>query len=209
MVRGGAQPVTEDDSASYTAGAPVTLDDHSADVVGYVDRFASTLGLPDQVAADLRLAAVLHDEGKTDPRFQLFLAGADWWDRPDVEPLAKSGRSLPRGAWARAELPKGWRHEALSVRLATAHARFAEAHDPHLVLWLIGTHHGHGRPFFGFSDPEDGNQGPQSLAFHFDGLDWASLFDSLKRRYGIWSLARLETILRLADHRASEAEQPA
>ena len=205
----GAQPVTEDDSASYTAGAPVTLDDHSADVVGYVDRFASTLGLFDQVAADLRLAAVLHDEGKTDPRFQLFLAGADWWTRPDVEPLAKSGRSLPRGAWARAELPKGWRHEALSVRLATAHARFAEAHDPHLVLWLIGTHHGLGRPFFNFSDPEDGNQSPQSLSFHFNGLDWASLFDSLKRRYGIWGLARLETILRLADHRASEAEQSA
>ena len=203
----GALPVTEDDSASNTAGGPVTLDDHSADVVGYVDCFASTLGLSDQVADDLRLAAVLHDEGKTDPRFQLFLAGADWWNRPDVDPLAKSGRSLPRGAWERAELPKGWRHEALSVRLATAHARFAEAHDPHLVLWLIGTHHGLGRPFFGFSDPQDGNQGPQSPTFDLDGLDWSSLFDRLKRRYGVWGLARLEAILRLADHRASEAGQ--
>ena len=78
---------------------------------------------------------------------------------------------------------------------------------PYLVLWLIGTHHGLGRPFFGFSDPHDGNQGPQSLAYDFNGLDWASLFDRLKRRYGVWRLAWMETVLRLADHRASEAEQ--
>ena len=204
---GGWQPITEADSLSHRAGQSVTLCAHTADVVSYVDRFASTLRLPDQVVADLHLAAVLHDEGKADPRFQLFLAGADWWNRPDGAPLAKSSRSLPRGAWERTELPRGWRHEALSVRLATAHARFAEAHDPHLVLWLIGTHHGLGRPFFGFSDPQDGNQGPQSLAFDFGGLDWSSLFDRLKRRYGIWGIARLETILRLADHRASEAER--
>ncbi len=203
----GALPVTEDDSAAHTAGEPIALDKHTADVAGYVDRFATTLGLAPPIAADLHLAALLHDAGKADPRFQLFLAGADRWNRPDGAPLAKSGRSLPRGAWERAELPRGWRHEALSVRLATTDARFADAHDPHLVLWLIGTHHGLGRPFFGFADPQDGNQGPQSPAFDLDGLDWASLFDRLKRRYGIWGLARLEAILRLADHRASEAEQ--
>lgn len=202
------QPVTEDDSASHTADKPVTLSDHTADVVAHVDRFATTLGLTPRVAGDLRLAAMLHDAGKADARFQLFLAGADWWNRPDGTPLAKSGRSLPRGAWGRAELPKGWRHEALSVHLATVDARFAQAHDPHLVLWLIGTHHGFGRPFFGFADSQDGNQGPQAPAFDFHGLDWSTLFDRLKRRYGVWSLARLEAILRLADHRASEAEQP-
>ena len=206
-----AQPVTEDDLLSHTShtpGRPVTLDDHTADVVAYVDRFAATLGLAQSTAADLHLAALLHDVGKADDRFQLLLAGgAAWWNRPDGPDLAKSGRPSPRGAWERAGLPKGWRHEALSVRLATANARFAEAHDPHLVLWLIGTHHGLGRPFFGFADPQDGNQGPQSLAFDFHGLDWAAVFDQLKRRYGVWGLARLEAILRLADHRASEAEQ--
>jgi CRISPR-associated endonuclease/helicase Cas3 len=95
------------------------------------------------------------------------------------------------------------------------------------VLWLIGTHHGHGRPFFPHDDPLDSEArpfdlrsslgaivslaaepGPQSLAFDFKGLDWAGIFDALKAKYGIWGLARLEAFVRLADHRASESGAP-
>ena len=140
--------------------------------------------------------------------------------------MAKSEQPSPTGAWARAGLPPGWRHEALSVRMAQAHPRFAEAHDPALVLWLIATHHGYGRPFFNFSDPREGwaaedgpaaclgveqwrlspGPGPESLAFNIDGADWPALYERLRRRYGIWVLAHLEAVLRLSDHRASESE---
>ena len=215
-------PATEDDHLSHTSRKPVSLEHHSHSVAGLAERFARTLGL-EEYAHDLSLAAFLHDIGKADQRFQTMLSGGDLWNRSDGPPLAKSGRSWSPGAGVRAGLPKGWRHEALSVRMARAHPRFADAHDPALVLWLIGSHHGLGRPFFDFLDPAPEREplpcldvahcriaeeepGPQSLAFDFHGADWPSLFAELRRRYGIWGLAHLEAILRLADHRASDAE---
>lgn len=216
-----AMPTTEDETASHTSSRPVYLDDHGCRVARFATAYCQTLGL-DDVADDLRLAAYLHDAGKADPRFQTMLAGGDLWNRPDGRPLAKSGRSWSPQAWTRAELPRRWRHEALSVRMARAHPALAAARDPALVLWLIGSHHGLGRPFFDFLDSapkrplpcldvaewrlSEAESGPQSLAFDFGGLDWPSLFESLKRRYGVWGLAHLESILRLADHRASEEE---
>ncbi len=222
------RPVTEDDQLSRSARNPVSIDAHTADVVANVNRIVRTLWDPDRlVARDLKLAAFLHDAGKADPRFQTLLSGGDPWNRPDGPAMAKSGRQSPKGAWERAGLPTGWRHEALSVRMAQAHPRFAEAHDPALVLWLIGTHHGFGRPFFDFVDPHNSGSGPdgvwacldverwrlaprpgpQSLAFDLDGTDWAAMYEQLKQRYGTWGLAHLEAVLRLADHRASESGQ--
>ena len=222
------RPVTEDDRFSRSARNPVSIDAHTAHVVANVDRIVQTLWDADRpVANDLKLAAFLHDAGKADPRFQTLLLGGDPWNRPDGPAMAKSGRQSPKGAWERVGLPKGWRHEALSVRMAQAHPRFTEAHDPALVLWLIGTHHGFGRPFYDFADPCDSGSdhegvfacldverwrfaprpGPQSMAFDLDGADWAAMYEQLKQRYGTWGLAHLETVLRLADHRASESEQ--
>lgn len=211
-------PATEDDYLSSTARAKVTLDDHSAQVASIARDSGEALGLA-AAAKDLGLAAYLHDAGKADRRFQTMLAGGDEWNLPDGGALAKSMRWVD-GAWQAAGLPNGWRHEAQSVRLALTHPRFLEARDPELVLWLIGTHHGFGRPFYGFVEDEPDSSivpclcvehwadiddvGPQSLAFTFNGKGWPDLFESLKKKYGIWGLAHLETIVRLADHRASE-----
>ena len=221
-----AAPWTENDSLSQTAKAPVSVEHHTEHVAGFTKRFADVLGFDVSVVSDLCLAALLHDAGKADRRFQTMLSGGDPWNRPDGPVLAKSGRPPIRGAWRRAGLPSHWRHEALSVRMAQSHPRFTDAHDPALVLWLIGTHHGLGRPFFGFVDLqsvadqdlspclnvdqwslEPGRPGPQSCAFEFEGADWPHLFDALKRKYGLWGLAHLEAILRLADHRASELSE--
>ena len=216
-----AAPATEEESTSLASSKPVGLDDHGRRVARLVRRFARSLGV--QAEDALALAALLHDAGKADPRFQVMLAGGGPWNRPDGAVLAKSGRPWSPAAWASAGLPKGWRHEALSVRMARQHPRLAETGDPNLVLWLIGSHHGRGRPFFEFVDrtPEQplpcldredwrlqaDEPGPQSLAFDLEGRDWPSLFNDLKRRYGVWGLAHLEAILRLADHRASEEEE--
>lgn len=220
----GRGNATEDDAAGSTPGFRLTLAEHSGDVQAKADGFARAAGLAAARVVDLGLAGYLHDAGKADARFQAWLQYGDPLGPDPDDPgqvLAKSDRPLPRSARGASGLPDNWRHEALSVRLAPHIGRFAEAKDPELVLWLLGTHHGHGRPFFPHRDPDDAGTrglpevlglpaesppgpGPQSLAFDWNGLDWAALFARLKARYGPWELARMEAILRLADHRASE-----
>ncbi|WP_042696601.1 type I-U CRISPR-associated helicase/endonuclease Cas3 [Azospirillum sp. B506] len=209
----------EDDIAGSLPGYAQPLAEHSGEVEAMTTRFARAAGLSPERVADLAIAGFLHDLGKIDERFQRWLTGDPLADPDRV--LAKSGRKLPRDARERAGLPRHWRHEALSVRLARETPRLEDAKDPQLVLWLIGTHHGHGRPLFPHGDEKDGEErrnlpavlgnptslapghGPQSLGFALDGLDWPGLFETLKAKYGLWELARMEAILRLADQRAS------
>jgi CRISPR-associated endonuclease/helicase Cas3 len=107
-----------------------------------------------------------------------------------------------------------------SLAFAEAHPKLAKAHSPELVLWLIGTHHGHGRPFFPAKD-WPGQSTEIIEADLGDGMiaatstrstaaltaQWIDLFSRLQAQYGAWGLARLEALLRLADHRQSEAEE--
>ncbi len=133
------------------------------------------------------------------------------------EPLAKS---LP-GVRKVRRYPIGMRHEVASVAMVESNPDvLGRAHDKELVLHLIGTHHGWGRPLpLVIEDPE-----PQMLSGTFDGhsmtvksdledsplaLDMADRFWRLVAKYGYHGLAWLEAILRLADHQqgAEEAGQ--
>ena len=223
---GGGFGTTEDDISGSLSSFALPLKQHCESVEGTAERFAQLAGLSEDRIGDVRIAAYLHDAGKVDPRFQAWLAFGDPLgpDPEDAEQvLAKSARPVPPSARASSGLPEKWRHEALSVRLAAESSRFKnEAPDPELALWLIGTHHGYGRPFFPHSDPADreprsglsavlgtpsslaAGPGPQSIAYDWRGSDWPNLYERLKARYGVWELARMEGILRLADHRASE-----
>lgn len=214
-----AEAVSDDDDAGSLRAEPETLEAHTQNVEALAAAFAARAALPDTERRSIVFAARWHDAGKADPRFQAYLDPDN-----DGAPLAKSGRrrspAADRALREAAALPPGWRHEALSVALAADAARSAEGIDAELVLWLIGTHHGHGRPLFVFHDPFDDvartvgavtlgpGTLPSRLAFEFDGWAWADLFDRLKRRYGTWRLAYLEAVLRLADHRASEGAAP-
>jgi CRISPR-associated endonuclease/helicase Cas3 len=214
---GLAEAVTDGGDAGSFRTRPLPLEKHLADVEAKAREFAQRAGLSSKLVSTVVLAARLHDMGKADPRFQTYLAGGA---EPSEPPLAKSGRrfaALDAATRAASGLPDSWRHEALSVRVAARQLDpMREDVDAGLALFLIGSHHGHGRPFFRHSDPWDecersvagkilpAGGGPERLDFDWHGRDWAELFEELNHRYGAWGLAYLEAVFRLSDHRASE-----
>ncbi len=226
-VENGSDATTDREGSSAT-GVAIDLIDHLDGVERRAREFAFRVGLDGPTTKVLALAGRLHDLGKSDPRFQADLYGAAGLFRLGlaefmIGPLrAKSDRAsfFRRGQRA---VPENFRHEALSVPLAAKHLE-VEALDENerdLLLWLIGTHHGYGRPFFPpCFDPEPATNAEvmidgQSLAVTAAEaplrLDqgWFERAERLRWRYGPWELARLEAILRLADHAASAEEQRA
>jgi CRISPR-associated endonuclease/helicase Cas3 len=210
--------VTEDDDSSFRT-AEVTLAEHSASVRDLARQYARALGLGDELADDLALAAWFHDVGKADPRFQRWLVGGSEATRDP--PLAKSALAPGsvrerRIARERAGYPKGYRHELLSLAMVQHHQTALEAaHDRDLVLHLVASHHGWCRPFPPpVADTEDLpvhlQHGADQLTSTTDHalarLDSgvAARFWRLVAQYGWWGLAWLEAIVRLADHRASQ-----
>ena len=211
-------PATLDgsDEVGSRTGAGVTLRHHLDRVGERAGCIAERLGLDKPLVEDLRVAGRLHDIGKVDRRFQDQLVGGDPVElelRRDT-PLAKS---LP-GALLVRRYPAGMRHEMASMALIASNADVLRmAHDEELVLHLVGSHHGWGRPLPPvIEDPE-----PQTLSYAFDGhamqvksdlaqstlaLDMANRFWRLVARYGYHGLAWLEAILRLADHQQSAEE---
>ena len=203
-----------DASVSFT-GTAVTLRDHVNGVGDRAAEFARRLGLETELREDLRLAGRLHDIGKVDPRFQAQLVGGDIVKLEMLEePLAKS---LP-GTRPVRRYPRGMRHEIASTALAQSNAAvLASAHDRDLVLHLIMSHHGYGRPLPPVvEDPnarrlqhrhcEHEMETSSNLVDTDIALESAERFWRLVGRYGHHGLAWLEAILRLADHRQSEEE---
>ncbi len=211
----------DDDSASHI-GREVGLEEHLGDVERWAQGFSKNVDLPETLAHDLALAARLHDIGKADARFQRMLhGGSPVRLAASDQLLAKSrGNASDRAARKQARIrsgyPVGYRHELLSVAMleGTADA-LARANDPELVLHLVGSHHGWCRPFA--PALADGPSGNVELVFddtHFaantaHGLAMpdsgvAERYWLLTERYGWWTLAWFEALVRLADHRASE-----
>jgi CRISPR-associated endonuclease/helicase Cas3 len=197
-------------------GEPVRYDTHVSAVEELTVRHAHACHVSSPGASALRLAARYHDLGKLDPRFQAWLA--EGTQDPD-QPLAKSGgsRTPQRIAAAReaAGWPAGKRHELLSAALVARAAPLGDGADDGLVLHLIATHHGFGRPFFNAVEEIDvplvravvEGQSVQALA---DAIppwpDHAETMARLEAELGIWGLAYLEALLVLADRHVSASE---
>lgn len=200
------------DELSFTASS-AALAQHLGAVGEVAERIARVLHLPEDLVAVVKLAGDLHDLGKADPRFQRWL---DPEGAAEV-PLAKSGTPPHRIAMTRiaSGWPRGGRHELLSARLALEVLDGAgTAVDQELVVHLVLSHHGHGRPLVlavedrftvRVSHKVRGRQ--VSVSGDLSIPDWTQprRFRALCERYGYWGLALLEAILRQGDHAASSA----
>jgi CRISPR-associated endonuclease/helicase Cas3 len=221
-------PRTPDDQTSEDV-SEVSWKAHTAAVTSVVGEFAARC--VDHAFRDAMLAAAqVHDLGKLDWRFQLLLRGGDWAGTADGEPLAKSA-DMPTRKRKRQEieedarLPKGFRHEFLSMQLAEHFGLLpADAGWRELGLHLVASHHGYGRPFAPVVPDKlvvEGRAGELCLnalggeaslsaverraitpAYQI-GSGVSDRFWRLTRRYGWWGLAYLEAILRLSDWEAS------
>ena len=206
---------------------PQELCQHIGDVLTHIESSFAMLPLSPWRDA-LITATELHDWGKADARFQALLRSTTpFAAMASGVILAKSG-SIPSSATARraasdrAGLPKAFRHEMLSVQLAENEAGSAflpaEPMIRALVLHLIATHHGYGRPFA----PLIVDETPPDVTLPINGatititsarrIEYpshvidsgiAERFWQMTRHHGWWGIAFLETILRLADQQAS------
>ena len=216
---------TTEDDASWMIGRQVELLEHLSAVRDRARLYAQAAGLAEEVCQDLELAGWLHDIGKADPRFQVWLHDGDEVIASMTETLlaksGKSGRDIAAIHRARklADYPRGGRHECLSAFMIERNSHIIpDGRDKELVTCLVGLHHGRGWPFM----PVVPDATPLWAELELSGYTlrapcnhqlyhlesgWTDLFWTVIRRYGYWGLAYLKTLLRLADQTVSEEEQ--
>lgn len=219
-----------DDAPSFTGvDGAVSLVDHLDGVGAWAGHFAENLGWPAPLVADVRLAGLLHDAGKADPRFQRWLHDGDELAAASAgQPLAKSAvpdsdRVRRRLARSRSGYPSGARHEMLSLAMAAGTpGSLATSHDADLVGHLVASHHGYARYRFDPVAPGGDDASPPLVelpvgdvvlrapaAYDLVRLDRGvpDRFWRLVRRYGWFLLVTMEAVLRLADHERSRRER--
>lgn len=166
------------------------LSEHQQWAQREADRLARRLGLSDEYAMMLRVAARLHDEGKR----------AERWQRAFNAPPGETKYAKTLGP-VKFRLLDGYRHEFGSLPIVEADPEFQTLSPDlqELALHLVAAHHGFARPVIRTAGCDDG---PPS-ALESRARDVALRFARLQRRWGPWGLAWWESLLRAADQRAS------
>ena len=165
------------------------LKEHNQRIVEKVSFISKRLGLNDEISGALERAARLHDTGKKAQIWQRYAGNTN-----DCVPVAKSK------SYRNPQSLGGYRHEFGSL----VRAIIDEGVDNELALHLIATHHGWGRPYF--RENAYDRERSRSKSWKIEAAA-RRRFGRLQRRYGRWTLAWLESILRCADALASTKEE--
>lgn len=216
----GGSSYDEFDEVSLAPEA-VELDRHGVAVGSRARRIAEALGVEPESVEVIARAGEAHDLGKADQRFQGWLRDGEPGEAGQPA-LAKS--KVARRRWAAAGVAAGWprggRHEELSARLVRnwlcSSAGPGDGFDTDLLLHLVVSHHGWGRPLV--LPAADGSDAiveyeidgvPVSASADLARVDWEQpeRFARLNDRFGPWGVALLEAIVRQADHMVSAATE--
>jgi CRISPR-associated endonuclease/helicase Cas3 len=187
---------TDPELAEKQTGEPQSLDCHQADAGQLAEWMAEGLDLEPEERAALVIGSRGHDSGKNRDRWQN-AAGR----RPGDPVLAKPLRRMNPNLLAH------YRHEFGSLVDIESDEMFANqpAEVRDLILHMIATHHGRGRPYFPAKEAFDPNAAMQRWGLVSQCV--ARRYAQLQRRYGRWGLAWLESLLRAVDALASGPNQ--
>ena len=205
----------------------LALDRHSTDVRDQVGGLLVAIDpdLPPGVRDAVATAGYAHDAGKWHPVWQDALCALA---RDDERERVVAGRPWAKsGIEGRLQFADGarFRHELASLMLLDGPLRgvLAGAEDPDLVRYLVLAHHGKLRLRV---DPADRGVVPgrvtatpamfgqpaaalsEDVTAFLDG-SWTRTVEDLLARHGPFRLAYLETLVRMADWRASAGRAPA
>ena len=148
-------------------------------------RIVAKLDLPTAIADAVCIAARWHDKGKDRPHWQKAIGNRTG------DLLAKSGHTRFDRRFT-----KGYRHEFGSLLDAKADPVLRQHPERDLILHLMAAHHGYARPGF----PERAYD--RTVAYGRNEQSAQTVlnrFAALQTRFGWWSLAWLEALVKAAD----------
>lgn len=179
---------------SYRAACDMSLEHHLNRAEFYARAIANAFPeLTSDVRDALIIAARWHDKGKARLCWQQAIG-----NNTTLHPLAKSKSGRYDQTRAR-----GYRHEFGSLLDALQDSEIQQHQQRELILHLIVSHHGWGRPHM----PDRGWDREKSYRVNQKAaLDVLNRFDRCQQTFGWWKLAWLEALLGAADICASKGE---